>query len=158
MSLLEVVTGMVLFVMTAGSSLQLWAMAGAAAHDQARRQQRMDQLEAAVLRAETSLRSLAPSHGDCPAAAQRLMKALAAQPLSAGLERRLARSPAGDGVVLSLTAEGEAGARQRLYLPAALGLCGAPLVTAPVPPQVTVPAPLVVTAPVPSGRGSGGAF
>jgi hypothetical protein len=150
MSLLEVVTGMVLFVMAAGSSLQLWALASAAAQEQDRRQQRLEQLEAAVLRAERSPSSLAPSHGDCAAAAQRLMNTLAAQPLAAGLERRLARSPAGDGVVLSLTAAGDPEPRQRLYMPAALGLCGAPLVTVPVPP--------LETAPLPPLGGSRGAF
>ena len=139
MSLLELLTGTLIFVMAAGSSLQLWALAGSAVQSQERRQQRMDQAEASLARAETALRGLAPSGGDCASAADRLMNALAAQPLAAGLERRLEQSAGGDGVVLSLTPEGEAGPRQRLYLPAALGLCGTPPVAAP---QAPVPVPV----------------
>jgi type II secretory pathway pseudopilin PulG len=140
MTLLELLTGTVIFVVAAGSSLQLWARAGAAAMEQERQRQRMEQVEAVVLRAETALRSLAPSSGDCAAAAERLLQTLAAEPPVPGLERHLQRTAGGDGVLLSLTVAGEPAPRQRLYVPAALGLCGAapeaaPEATAPVPPQ-----------------------
>ncbi len=124
MSLIELLTGSVLFTAAAGSSLQLWALAGAAAVAEQRQQERLEQTEAALSRAETSLRGLAPSGGDCTAAAAQLLQALAAQPLAPGLVRQLEVSASGDGVVLRLAVAGEAEPRQRLYVPAAFGRCG----------------------------------
>jgi len=123
MNLIEVMTGSVVFAASAGSSLQLWALAAAAAVAEQRQQERMEQAEVVLLRAETSLRGLAPSAGDCTAAAAQLLQALAAQPLAPGLVRQLEVSASGDGVVLRLTVAGEAEPRQRLYAPAVLGLC-----------------------------------
>ena len=65
MSLIELLTGSVVFTAAAGSSLQLWALAGAAAVAEQRQQERLELAEAALARAETSLRGLAPSAGDC---------------------------------------------------------------------------------------------
>ncbi|MCP9785722.1 hypothetical protein [Cyanobium sp. N5-Cardenillas] len=123
MNLIEVLTGSVVFAASAGSSLQLWGLAAAAAVAEQRQQERMEQAEVALLRAETSLRSLAPSAGDCTAATTQLLQALAAQPLAPGLDRQLEVSASGDGVVLRLAVAGEAETRQRLYVPAVLGLC-----------------------------------
>lgn len=142
MSLLELLTGSVVFAMAAGSSLQLWALAAAATQAQERQQQGMDAADASLLRAEAALRRLAPSAGDCTAAADRLMGELSATPVASGLARHLERSVGGDGVVLRLAVEGVAEPRQRLYVPAALGLCGA---------SPTAPA-------VPQGGGDGGAL
>jgi hypothetical protein len=125
-SLIELLTGSVLFTATAGSSLQLWALAGAAAVAEQRQQERLEQAEAALTRAETSLRALAPSAGDCTTATAQLLQALAAQPLAPGLARQLEVSPSGDGVVLRMAVAGEAEPRQRLYAPAAFGRCGIP--------------------------------
>ncbi|WP_216903375.1 hypothetical protein [Synechococcus sp. CCY 9618] len=124
MSLLEVLVGSTVFAAAAGSSLQLWALAGAAAVAEERQQERMEQAEAALLRAETALRRLAPGGVDCSTAASQLLQVLAADPLAPGLARQLEPSATGDGVVLRLEVEGEATARQRLYVPALLGLCG----------------------------------
>lgn len=124
MSLIELLTGSVVFTAAAGSSLQLWALAGAAAVAEQRQLERLEQAEAALSRAETSLRGLAPSAGDCTAAASQLLQALAAQPLAPGLVRQLEVSASGDGVVLRLAVAGEAEPRQRLYAPAAFGRCG----------------------------------
>jgi hypothetical protein len=106
--------------------LQLWALAGDAAVAEQRQQERLEQAEAALSRAETSLRALVPSAGDCTTAAIQLLQALAAQPLAPGLARQLEVSPSGDGVVLRLAVDGEAEPRQRLYVPAAFGRCGIP--------------------------------
>ena len=124
MSLLEVLIGSTVFAAAAGSSLQLWALAGAAAVAEERQQQRMEQAEAALLRAETALRLLPPGGGDCSTATSQLLQVLAAAPLAPGLVRQLEASATGDGVVLRLVVEGEATPRQRLYVPAVLGLCG----------------------------------
>ena len=72
MSLIELLTGSVVFTAAAGSSLQLWALAGAAAVAEQRQQERLEQVEAALARAETSLRGLAPSAGDCTTATAQL--------------------------------------------------------------------------------------
>ncbi len=124
MSLIELLTGSVVFTAAAGSSLQLWALAGAAVVAEQRQLERLEQAEAALSRAETSLRDLAPSSGDCTTAAAQLLHALAAQPLAPGLVRQLEVSASGDGVVLRLAVAGESEPRQRLYAPAALGRCG----------------------------------
>jgi hypothetical protein len=124
MNLIEVLTGSTVFAAAAGASLQLWALAGAAAQAEARQQERMEQAEVALLRAETSLRGLAPGGGDCTTAASQLRQLLAAEPLAPGLVRQLEPSASGDGVVLRLVVDGEAEPRQRLYVPAVLGLCG----------------------------------
>jgi hypothetical protein len=101
----------------------------------------MEEADASLLRAEAALRRLAvpAPGGDCASAADLLMGALAAAPLAPGLERNLQLSASGDGVVLSLAVEGEVEPRQRLFLPAALGLCGTAAAEAdqtqpPVPP------------------------
>jgi hypothetical protein len=53
-----------------------------------------------------------------------VLQLLAADPLAPGLVRELEPSASGDGVLLRLAVEGEATPRQRLYVPAVLGLCG----------------------------------
>lgn len=124
MSLLELLIGSTVFAASAGASLQLWALAGAAAVAEERQHQRMEQAEAALLRAETALRQLVPGGGDCATATTQVLQRLAADPLAPGLVRDLETSASGDGVVLRLAVEGEATPRQRLYVPAVLGLCG----------------------------------
>ena len=75
---------------------------------------------------ETKARRLAPGGVDCSTAASQLQDLLAADPLTPGLERQLLPSASGDGVVMrvAVEGEGEAAARQRLYVPALRGLCG----------------------------------
>ena len=124
MNLIEVLTGSTVFSAAAGASLQLWALAGAAAQAEARQQERMEAAEAALVRAETALRGLAPGGGDCTTAASKVLQVLAAEPPDPGLVRQLEPSASGDGVVLRLVVDGEAEPRQRLYVPAVLGLCG----------------------------------
>ncbi|KEF41347.1 MAG: hypothetical protein ER33_11910 [Cyanobium sp. CACIAM 14] len=126
MSLVELVTGTVVFVLAAGSSLQIWALATSGTLAQERLQRRLEDADASLLRAEAVLRRLAPSGGDCAEAAVRLLQALANEPVAPSLERQLQTSAAGDGVVLQLMVEGMAEPRVRLFLPAALGLCGPP--------------------------------
>ncbi|MEA5442367.1 hypothetical protein [Cyanobium gracile] len=123
MNLIEVLTGSVVFAASAGASLQLWGLAAAAAVAEQRQQERMEQAEVALLRAETALRRLAPGGGDCSTAALQMHQALAAEPLAPGLVRQLEPTTSGDGVVLRLAVDGEAEPRQRLYVPAVLGLC-----------------------------------
>ncbi len=124
MTMIEVLIGSTVFAISAGASLQLWALAGAATVAEARQQQRMEQAEAVLLRADMALRRLAPGGVDCSTAASQLRDVLAADPLGPGLERQLEPSASGDGVVLRLAVAGEATPRQRLYVPAVLGLCG----------------------------------
>lgn len=126
MNLLELTIGSTVLAMAAGSSLQLWALAGAAAVAQERQQERMEQAEVVLARAETALRRLAPGGGDCSTATSRLWQVLAAEPLAPGLVRQLETSATGDGVVLRLVVAGAAEPRQRLYVPAVLGLCATP--------------------------------
>jgi len=127
MSLIELLTGSVVFVSAAGSSLQLWALAGAAAVAEQRQHQRQEQAEVTLARAEATLRALAPAAGDCTTATAQLLQALAAQPLAPGLARQLEVSAGGEAVLLRLAVAGEAEPRQRLYAPAAFGRCGIPL-------------------------------
>lgn len=123
MNLLELMIGSTLLAMAAGSSLQLWALAGAAAVVQERHQERMEQAEVVLARAETALRRLPPGSGDCGTATSRVWQLLDAEPLAPGVERQLETSATGDGVVLRLVVAGAAEPRQRLYVPAVLGLC-----------------------------------
>jgi hypothetical protein len=136
MSIAELLTGSVVFSLSAGASLQLWALASAATLQQERLQQRMDQADAALISADVALRRFAAAAsvgggagargGDCGEVADRLAQELAAMPAAPGLERQLQRPGAGDRVLLSLVVEGLTVPRQRLLVPAALGLCGTP--------------------------------
>ncbi len=135
MSLLELLTGSVVFTMAAGSSLQLLGLAAAATLAQTRQEQRMEEAEAYLLRAEAVLRRPVPpasaaSGGPCAAATDQLIRDLAAMPLAPGLARRLERAAGGEGVLLSLVVQGQVEPRQRLLLPGAQGACGGS-VTAP---------------------------
>ncbi len=159
MSLLELLTGSVVFIMAAGSSLQLLGLAAAATLAQARQEQRMEEGEASLLRAEAVLRrpvspASAASGRPCAAVADQWMRDLAAMPLAPGLARRLERAAGGEGVLLSLAVRGQGEPRQRLYLPRALGVCGASA-TAPAARQTPV-APVAVD-PVPPQGGVDGA-
>lgn len=124
MTMIEVLIGSTVLAASAGASLQLWGLAAAAAVAEQRQQERMEQAEAVLLRAESVLRQLAPGGSDCTMAASRVRQVLAADPLAPGLARQLEPSASGDGVVLRLAVQGEATTRQRLYVPALLGLCG----------------------------------
>ncbi len=129
MTLAELLTGSVVFSLSAGASLQLWALAGAAAVRQEQLQLRLDQADAVLVGAEVALRRLAaasPVGGaePCGLIADRLVQELAAVPAAPGLARQLQRPGDGDRVLLSLAVEGTAEPRRRVFLPAALGLCG----------------------------------
>jgi hypothetical protein len=129
MTIAELLTGSVVFSLSAGASLQLWALASAATVRQEQLQLRLDQADAVLVAAEVALRRLAaaaPVGGAeaCGVIADRLQQELEAVPAAPGLVRQLQRPGDGDRVLLSLAVDGTAEPRQRMFLPAALGLCG----------------------------------
>lgn len=129
MSLMEVVIAAVLFTFSAGSSLQIWSQLSLGVMQQERHQQLADQLDAELAALDASLRLqsrqlLQPP--PCGNSAAALRSQLSARPLAAGLQRQLTVLEGDEALLLDLAIDGLPIRRQRLYLPAALGLCSAP--------------------------------
>lgn len=126
MNLVEVVLAGVLFTVSAGSSLQIWSLVSLGVVQEERRQQLADRLEEELVGQEALLRlqgrRMLPAP-TCGASAAALQALLAARTPGAGVQRQLRLLPQEDGLLVELTAEGLPLRRQRLYLPAALGLC-----------------------------------
>ncbi len=126
MNLIEVVVAAALFLGACSGAAQMGA-SSAQAMTQGRLQgQQLEQIEAQFLAAAALLRQVEPSPDrTCDAAAQQLQSQLAASlpPVEAGVVRQLSLVPG--SIHLQLTLAGEGGLRrQRLYSPAAAGLCG----------------------------------
>lgn len=143
MSLIEALIAGLLFTISAGSSLQIWSQLCLGVLQEERHQQLADRLEAELAALDASLRLRSRQtlqQPPCGNSATTLQTLLGSRPSAEGVERRLTPLPADDGVLLELTIEGLPLRRQRLYLPAALGLCSP---AAPTPTPVPVPVPTV---------------
>jgi hypothetical protein len=142
MSLIEGLIAALLFSLSAGSSLQIWSQLSLGVMQEERHQQLADRLDAELAAIDASLRLQSrqllqpPPCGNTAAALQAL---LAGRPLAAGIQRQLTVLQAEESVLLNLTVEGLPIRRQRLYLPAALGLCSATAAPVPTPPLPTLP-------------------
>lgn len=127
MSLVEVLVGAGIFVVSASCSLQVWSGTASWSQRSQRQRQEMQQLEAGLLAVQALLQQRAgePLALDCP----RALAALADQ-LPAG-----SSSASGDGRLLVALQGAEGGRRQRWFDPAAYGLCGVePAMAASEPP------------------------
>ncbi|MFM7087281.1 MAG: hypothetical protein ACKOXO_09880 [Cyanobium sp.] len=132
MNLVDVLMAGLVFSIGAGSSLQIWSLVSVGVLQQEQRQQQADRLEEelaaleAVLRLQ-SRRTTPIAAGElpqrCQVAAAALHTWLVSRPLGAGVERRLTMLPDGEGVLLELAHTAGTWQRQRLYHPAAHGLC-----------------------------------
>jgi hypothetical protein len=131
MSLAEVIVAAAVFLGACSGAAQMGASSAEAMTQQRQQAQQLEQIEAqfvAVAPLLRAARSEAPEPGgDCAAAAQWMQAALEAAlpPLEPGLNRQLSLSASGEQLQLTVAAGGKL-QRQRLYSPAAFGLCGAP--------------------------------
>ncbi|MCP9915186.1 hypothetical protein [Cyanobium sp. ATX 6F1] len=134
MNFADVLVGSLVFSMASGSSLQLTAGMGRSLLEQRADRQRSERIELELLAADQRLRQGAaqiPSADPACADPAGLMVALIqapqaqaplSEPLPAGLERRL-EAVGPQQVRLSFMGAGPMTARQRLFTPAAYGLC-----------------------------------
>ncbi len=126
MSLMEVTVASCLLLGALSGSLQLWASAVGMGSSEERRQLLRERVEAELIGSEARLRfhsrALHPS-ADCLAQGRSLQAALAAYPLPEGLRRQLRLQDEGPLLEVSVDAEGLQEPRQRLWSPAAFGLC-----------------------------------
>lgn len=133
MNIADVLIGSLVFSLASGSSLQLTAGMGRSLVAQRADQERMERIEAELLAADQRLRqaaaqlsgadaSCADPAGLMVALIQASLQAPLGEPLPAGMERHLeVVSP--QQVRLSFSGAGTAVSRQRLFTPAAYGLC-----------------------------------
>lgn len=156
MNLMEVVMAALVFSVSAGSSLQIWTLMSAGVLQQEQRQRLADRLDGELAALEAMVRLQSRRQGTpvaCEAGAAALRQWLLTRPLGDGVVRQVSPLPQEDGVLLQLTIAGSPGRRQRLFHPAALGLClpaGALGGSQPGVPQPTVLQP---TVPQPSEAG-----
>jgi hypothetical protein len=126
MSLTEVLVASCLLLGCLSGSLQLWSFAVGMGGSEERRQLLRERVEAELVGSEARLRlhsrALPPS-GDCLAQGRSLQAALAAYPLPEGLRRQLRLQDEGPLLEVNVDAEGLGEPRQRLWSPAAFGLC-----------------------------------
>jgi len=126
MSLTEVLVASCLLLGALSGSLQLWAFTVGMGSEEERRQLLRERVEAELIGSEARLRLLSralPPSGDCHAQGHSLQAALAASPVPEGLRRQLRLQDEGPMLEVSLDAEGLGEPRQRLWSPAAFGLC-----------------------------------
>ena len=126
MNLIELMVASSLVSVCALASLGLCSQISLAVLQEERRQHLADRLEGELAALEATLRlqsqrSARPS--TCDIAAAELQALLASRPPGSGVQRRLQRLEREDGLLLELAIEGLPIRRQRLYMPAALGLC-----------------------------------
>lgn len=143
MSLLEGLIAALLFALSAGASLQIWSQLSVGVIQEEQQQQLADRLDAEVAAIDASLRlqsrqQLQPP--PCGATVAALHDQLSTRPLAAGIQRQLTVLHADEALLLDLAVDGLRLRRQRLYMPAALGLCS-PIPSAPLPvaPAATEP-------------------
>ena len=129
MTLTETMMASLVFSLTAAASLRILSLVSVSLVELEKRQQRIDQLEAGLVAFESQLRSeihQAAPIGDCYQAASRLLLVLQSSMPLPGLHQDLALLSSGEALQLRLAVDGLNQTRQRLYYPAALGLCPAP--------------------------------
>jgi len=122
MQLLEVVSATLVFGLSATAALQISARgAGAAAHDQDRRQE-LDRLEATMALVQAQLsRPTLPASAGCNQASAQLQASLGAVTAAEGIRLSSEASNGGEALVVRLS--GSRWQRQRLFSGAALGWC-----------------------------------
>lgn len=128
MNLVEVITAGLLFTLAASASLQLWSLAASGSVHDSDRQLQIDRLDAELVGLQGRLRRLArqgvmPS--GCPEAVAAMAGDLATAPSLEGVERQLQPTADGRLLLVRVSLPAAAFSRQRLYSPAALGLCPA---------------------------------
>jgi hypothetical protein len=126
MSLTEVLVASCLLLGCLSGSLQLWAFAVGMGSSEERRQLLRERVEAELISSEARLRlhsRALPPAGDCLAQGRSLQAALADYPMPEGLRRQLRLQDEGPLLEVSVDAEGLGEQRQRLWSPAAFGLC-----------------------------------
>lgn len=126
MNLAEVLMAAMLLAMSAGSSLRIWSLISVSVIQEERRQQLADRLDGELAALEASLRlqnRQGSSPPPCGNSAAALQMQLNSRPSAAGVQRQLKLLPAEDGLLLELAIDGLPFRRQRLVLPAAMGLC-----------------------------------
>ncbi len=134
MNLIEVLMAALLFSLSAGSSLRIWSLISMGVMQEERHQLLAERLDGELAALEATLRLQSrqvlqpPPCGNTAASLQAL---LSSRPSAEGVQRRLTLLPADDGLVLELAIDGLPVRRQRLLLPAALGLCHSPAVPSP---------------------------
>ena len=129
MTLTETVMASLVFSLTAAASLQILSLVSGSLLVLEKRQQRIDQLEAGMVTFESQLRreiQQATPIGDCQQAASRLLLVLQPSLPLSGLHQELTLLSSGEALQLRLAVAGLSQTRQRLYYPAAFGLCPAP--------------------------------
>ena len=142
MNLLEVLMAAVLFVLSAGSSLQIWNLISSGEMQHQQRQRLADRLDVELAAVEGLLRQQARQVQALPACGQGaapLALLIGTRPVHEGIVRRITPLDLEDGLLLELAVEGSPLRRRRLYRPAALGLClpaSPPLTPAPARPPL----------------------
>lgn len=134
MNLIEVLMAALLFSLSAGSSLRILSQTTLGVMQEERRQQLRERLDGELAVLEASLRRLArqtPQPPPCGNTAASLRAQLSSLPSTAGVLRQLSLLPGQDGLLLELALEDLPVRRQRLVLPAALGLCQPSVATQP---------------------------
>jgi hypothetical protein len=128
MTLSEVLVASCLLLGCLTGSLQLWGMAVGVSLAEERRQLLRERVEAELMASEARLRVLsrgrAPSR-DCAVQGRSLQSDLDAYPLPAGVRRQLRSLEDGQLLEVSVDADALEEPRQRLWSPAAFGLCAA---------------------------------
>jgi len=132
MNFADVLVGSLVFTIASGSSLDLTARMGRSLIEQRQDKEQMERMDLELLAAERALRQVALeapfSDAVCADPTGTLHTALSSAssgaPLPPGLERRVELAGARQ-VRLILRGGGEALDRQRIYTPAAYGLCPA---------------------------------
>jgi hypothetical protein len=128
MTLTEVVMASGLLLGCLSGSLQLWGLVVEAGQAEERRQLLRERVEGELMANEARLRfhsrGRSPS-ADCAAHTPSLQSALADYPIPGGLRRQLVSLEAGQLLQVRVDADDLAEPRQRLWSPAAFGLCAA---------------------------------
>ena len=126
MNLMEVMMATLLFSVSAGSSMRVWSLISSGEAQQRLHREQAELLETELASQEAWLRQQALVATDLPVCgqgAERLVALLGRRPPRPGVQRRITRLDLEDGVLVELTGEHSSLLRQRLYRPAALGMC-----------------------------------
>jgi len=127
MTLLESVVASLLFASVATASLGIWSLGLTAEASRAAKERSLDRIDAELNAVDLRLRTAgtaATPGGDCSTAQQTLVAAVESVPAAEGVVRQVAADGGGEGVWVSVAAEGRPADRRRWFSPAALGMCG----------------------------------
>lgn len=122
MNLVEVIVAGAVFALAVGASAQIWAAAATATQQGEWRQSQLEAMERDRLQLQAAWSSQPPLQ-TCGAALQQMQGLALQRPTAAGWSRRVALSPEGDLLEVQWSSSDGVLLRQRLYAPAAVGLC-----------------------------------